>query len=218
MTRRTALLVLGGTLLDRSAAPGSCGAAPTADFEPLFDGNSLAGWTAMGGGFGTWRADARSLSARGGKNWLSTNRAYSDFDLRLQYRIERGGNSGVLLRAPHRGDPSYEGLEVQILDDDAPIYRGLKPEQYTGSIYGVIAARRGSAGQVGTWNRLRVCLVDQSIRVELNGTCVVDGRLTDHPPSIARRHPGLRRARGFIGLQAHETPVWFRNLMIRELG
>ena len=194
------------------------GSTPAADFVALFDGASLAGWTSIGATPGAWSVVDGHLTARTGKHWLSTNRAYSDFDLRLDYRLERGGNSGVMLRAPHRGDPSYQGIEIQILDDEARRYQGLRPEQFTGSVYGVIAARRGFARPVGTWNRLGVRLVGVTIQVDLNGTRVVDARLDGHSPEVNQRHPGLTRTRGFIGLQAHDAPVWFRNVAIKTLG
>jgi len=207
-------------LVGRAAVGGaipSAHAHPVADFDALFDGESMAGWTTIGAKPGAWRVEANALVARPGKSWISTNRAYGDFDLRLNYRVERGGNSGVLLRAPHRGDPSFEGLEVQILDDDAPGYRNLKPEQYTGSVYGVIAAKRGSTRPAGTWNRLGIRLERAKIAVDVNGTRVVDARLDAYPEAL-KRHPGLARGRGFIGLQAHDTPVWFRDVAIKALG
>ena len=193
------------------------GWSSAADFDALFDGESLAGWTAIGGAPGAWKVEGDSLTARTGKHWLSTNRAYSDFDLRLDYRLERGGNSGVLLRAPHRGDPSYEGIEIQILDDEARRYQKLKPDQFTGSVYGVIAARRGFARPVGSWNRLGIRLVGVTIQVDLNGTRVVDARLDNQPASVTKRHPGLARSRGFIGVQTHDSPIWFRNVAIKSL-
>ena len=215
MTRRGWLGLVGCSAVE-GLIP-SAHSHPTADFDALFDGESMAGWTPIGAKPAAWRVEDKALAARSGKSWISTNRAYGDFDLRLSYRVERGGNSGVLLRSPHQGDPSFEGLEIQILDDDAPGYRNLKPEQYTGSVYGVVAARRGSAHPAGTWNRLGIKLEGAKIAVDLNGTRVVDARLDAYPGSL-KRHPGLARSRGFIGLQAHDTPVWFRDLAIKPLG
>ena len=212
MTRRTWLTLAGCALL-----PPRARGAPAGDFVALFDGESLAGWTAIGGAPGTWRAGDGVLAAPSpGKCWLSTNRAYADFDLRLAYRLGCGGNSGVLLRAPHHGDPSYEGVEIQLLDDAAPAYRELKPAQYTGSAYGVIPPERGHARPAGAWNALTIRLVGPALTVTLNGAVVLDARLDRHAWALPR-HPGLARPRGFLGLQAHETPVGFRDVAIREL-
>ena len=216
MTRRGWLGLLGGGLL---GFPGVAFARPAADFESLFDGESLAGWTAIGAAPGAWRVDGGTLATgpNPGKNWLSTNRPYADFGLRLDYCLGRGGNSGVLLRAPHRGDPSFAGIEVQLLDDDAPSHRDLKPAQYSGSVYGVIPARRGATRPAGEWNRLAIRLEGFQIAVDLNGVRVVDARLDGHAWA-AERHPGLARTTGFIGLQAHETPVRFRNIALRPIA
>ncbi len=193
--------------------------APAGDrpFVPLFDGRTLAGWTQIGGKPGNWGVEDGQIVARGlGKDWLSTNRPYGDFVLRLEYRTGPAGNSGVLLRAPHRGDPSFDGLEVQILDDDAPAYRSLQPAQYAGSIYGVVAARRGAARKAGEWNALEIRAAGPAVTVDLNGIRVVDAGLDRHPEALSR-HPGLRRAGGFLGLQSHGDRAWFRGLEIREL-
>jgi hypothetical protein len=205
----TIWLVICGFLLTQAVDPG--------DFSELFDGESLSGWTAIGSKAGNWRVEEGLLVTRGdGKGWLSTNRAFSDFELTLEYRIGRSGNSGVLIRAPHQGDPSFDGLEIQILDDDAPAYRNLKPEQYTGSVYGVLAAKRGHAKPVGEWNVLRIVAEGSHVQVELNGEKIVDGDVAAHP-EVLPRHQGVSRKSGFVGLQSHESPVQFRKLAIREI-
>jgi len=185
---------------------------------PLFDGRGLSGWTVVGGKPGNWRAEGAEVACRGdGKDWIGTNREYVDFALTLDYRLEPGGNSGVLLRAPRKGDPSFAGLEIQLLDDDAPAYRGLRPWQYTGSVYGVAAARRGAARKAGEWNSLAVRLEGSRVVVGLNGSVILDDDLARHPEALPG-HPGVARVRGLIGLQSHGDPVRFRNLAIRELG
>jgi hypothetical protein len=157
------------------------------------------------------------LVTRGdGKRWLSTNRSFRDFVLRLEYRTGPSGNSGVLIRAPHKGDPSFDGMEVQILDDDATIYRGLQPSQYTGSVYGVLPSRRGHVRPPGEWNSLLIRAEGPKITVELNGVVVVDGDVTTRP-DLPAKHTGVRRTAGFVGLQSHSEPVQFRKIAIREI-
>jgi hypothetical protein len=214
---------LGGSILRFSLAAilalslKSGHASDEAKFLPLFDGQSLAGWTAIGSKPGNWRVEAGLLVNRGdGKGWLSTNRAFGDFVLKLEYRVGQSGNSGVLIRAPHQGDPSFEGMEIQILDDDAPAYRALQPSQYTGSVYGVIAAKRGHARPVGEWNALVIRAEASKIKVELNAAVVVDGDVSKHPEA-SPRHKGVGRSRGFLGLQSHSEPVQFRNIAVREI-
>jgi hypothetical protein len=108
-------------------------------------------------------------------------------------------------------------MEIQILDDEAPVYRSLRPDQYSGSVYGVVAAKRGHARPPGEWNALEVRAEGPRIRVELNGRVVVDELDVANHAEAQVRHPGIRRRTGFIGLQLHESPVQFRNIRIREL-
>ena len=192
-------------------------AADDLGFVPLFDGKSLAGWTSIGGKAGNWRAEGDLLATRGdGKGWLSTNRAFGDFVLKLEYRTGPSGNSGVLIRAPHEGDPSFDGMEIQILDDDAPAYRKLQPSQYTGSVYGVLAPKRGHSRPPGEWNAMVIRATGSRITVELNGAKITDGDVLLHPEAL-KRHPGIERARGYVGLQSHSEPVQFRNIAIKEI-
>jgi len=198
------------------------GSGQAAEEEPgfvsRFDGHSLAGWTPIQSQPGNWRVEEGSLVTRGnGKGWLSSNRAFSDFVLKLEYQVGPSGNSGVLIRAPHRGDPSFDGLEIQILDDDAPAYRSLKPDQYTGSVYGVIAAKRGQTRPVGEWNVLVIHAEGSRIKVELNGALILDGDVSKHPEAGPRHQAGVARSRGFLGLQSHGDPVKFRKIEVREI-
>jgi len=187
-------------------------------FGPLFDGRSLSGWTQVGGKVGNWAVEGGQLVTRGdGKDWLGTNRAHADFVLRLEYQVGPAGNSGVLIRAPRKGDPSFDGVEIQILDDDAPAYRGLKPEQYTGSLYGVVAARRGATRPAGQWNAMAIRAEGSHVSVDLNGTRVVDADLSRVAEIPARHAAGTRRMFGLIGLQSHGDPARFRNVTIRDL-
>jgi hypothetical protein len=211
MMRRMILFLLVLTSLSNGVASNESG------FVPLFDGESLAGWTSIGGKAGNWRVEGGMLVTRGdGKGWLSTNRPFGDFVLQLEYRTGPAGNSGVLIRAPHRGDPSFDGMEVQILDDEAASYRKLQPSQYTGSVYGVLAPKRGHTRPPGEWNAMVIRAEGSRIAVELNGVKITEGDVSSHPEALAR-HPGVRRKAGFLGLQSHSDPVQFRNIAIKEL-
>jgi hypothetical protein len=92
----------------------------------------------------------------------------------------------------------------------------LRPEQYTGSVYGVLASKRGHARPPGEWNAMVITTEGPRIRVELNGAVVVDGDVSKHPEA-SPRHRGIGRRSGFLGLQSHSEPVQFRNLAIREI-
>jgi hypothetical protein len=183
----------------------------------LFDGSDLAGWTVVDGMAEAWGAQDGILFTRGGDGgWLSTDNEYDNFQLDLDFRVGNGGNSGVFLRAPRRGDPAYTGMEVQVLDDNAAEYAALKPWQYCGSIYGVVAAAKGAVKDANEWQHYQIVALGPRVRVTLNGVRVVDADLTEHMDR-ATEHPGLKRRTGYIGLQCHGDRVEYRNIMLKEL-
>ena len=191
-------------------------AAEDEGFTPLFDGKSTAGWTPVAGKQGNWTVADGLLVTRGeGGGWLSTERTYGDFVLKLEYRLRAGGNSGVFLRSPRSGDPAYTGMEIQVLDDEDARYKSLQPFQYCGSIYGVVAAERGHTKPAGEWNMMEIRAEGSKVQVKLNGATVVDADLEKHADA-AEKHPGIKRRDGYIGLQSHSEPVEFRNIRIKE--
>jgi hypothetical protein len=192
-------------------------AAADDGFTPLFDGMTMSGWEPVGGKPGNWEVRDGLLVTRGeGGGWLSTAKTYDNFVLRLEYKTGPGGNSGVFICSPRSGDPAYTGMELQVLDDEAPMYKDLKPVQYTGSIYGVVPAKRGHTRPAGQWNAMEITANGPKVTVKLNGTTIVDADLTEHSDA-AEAHPGIRRKDGYIGLQSHSDPVEFRNIAIKEL-
>ena len=100
-------------------------------------------------------------------------------------------------------------MEIQILDDDADSYRDLKPFQYTGSIYGVVAAERGHTQPPDHWNAMEITAVGPKVTVKLNGTTVVDANLEDHADA-AETHPGIKRRRATSACSRTASRVEFR--------
>ncbi len=144
---------------------------------------------------------------------------YGDFILRLEFKLEPGGNNGIGIRAPLAGDAAYSGMEIQILDDSHERYKGrLKPTQYTASIYDVIPARPGFLKPAGEWNTYKIMAKERRIRVTLNGVIVTDADLDIvKEPEILKRHPGLARTGGHVGFLGHGSRVEFRKIRIKEL-
>ncbi len=186
-------------------------------WQALFNGNDLEGWRTVRGGPNAWSAAKGVLRAnKGFSGWIATVREYADFVIELEFRLPPGGNSGLFLRAPLGGNPAFSGMEVQILDDYARQYRNLKPEQYCASVYGIAAATPRVSRHAGEWQHLSVLCVGRLVRVHLNGTLVAAANLDDHLDK-AGRIPGIKRTRGFIGLQNEHGPIEFRNLRIKDL-
>jgi Domain of Unknown Function (DUF1080) len=185
-------------------------------FEPLFNGKDLTGWKVnAGGNMKVWGAEDGVLFVNGsGGGWLMTEKEYGDFEVRLEYKMPKHGNSGVGLRSPMSGDPAYVGMEIQLLDDEN--WKGLRPAQYTGSIYDVVPASQHVCKPYGQWNKMHITAKGRHIQVEHNGVKIVDADLDEHKDR-ADKHPGLLREKGHLGLQSHDGRVEFRNLYVKSL-
>ena len=186
-------------------------------FVLLFNGKNLEGW--QGSVDGYLVQDGKIICKTKGGGNLLTQKEFSDFILRFEYKLPPGGNNGVGIRAPAKGNPAYDAMEIQILDDSAPRYQHLKPEQYNGSIYGAVAAKRGHLKPVGQWNSMQIKAQGTQITITLNGAVIVDADTSKIEPKAIHGHSlrGLTRPRGHVGFLGHGAPVEFRNIRIKEL-
>ncbi len=186
-------------------------------WRSLFNGKDLTGWEEIGGDKATWAAEDGILYTDGeGGGWLSTAEEFGDFELELEFRVPPGGNSGVFIRAPRTGNPAFEGSEVQVLDDYAEKYAELKPWQFCGSVYATMAPSRRVTLPAGTWQKMQIRCQGSKVSVAMNGFPIIDGDFNEHLDKVGD-HPGVKRAKGFIGLQNHGSRLDYRNIRIREL-
>lgn len=195
-------------------------AAPEEGFLSLFNGHDLAGWTGDKVGY---RVDEEGvLHARTPLGNLYTEKEYSDFVLRFEFKLTEGANNGIGIRTPVKGKASLNGLEIQILDDNAEKNKDEKAYQRHGSIYGVVPSETGHLKPVGEWNEQEIYVNGPKVRVTLNGAVILDADLTPFregtPTPDGKEHPGLSRERGHISLAGHTSSMYFRNLRIKELG
>jgi len=155
------------------------------------------------------------------KSNLFTVKQYSDFVLRFEFLLTPGANSGLGIRAPLEGDAAYRGIELQILDNSAKKFSKLKPYQYHASAYGIAPAKRGFLKPVGKWNAEEVRCHGRKLSIVLNRELILDidldqvarkGKTLD-----GKKHPGLVRSKGHIGILGHGDQVTFRNIRIREI-
>lgn len=188
-------------------------------FVSLFDGKTLDGWVGATDGY-VVRDGAIVCDQKNGGN-LFTSQEFSDFVLRLDVQIPKGGNNGIAVRAPNqKGTVAYDGTEIQVLDDDDEQYKTIKPWQFHGSVYGIVAAKTGARKADGEWNEEEITLKGRHIKVVVNGQTVVDADLDEASKDgtlDGKEHPGLTRASGHIGFLGHGHPVAFRNIRIKEL-
>lgn len=197
---------------------GTFATAAEPGWTAIFNGRDLAGWQIIGEPKSGWAVSDGVLHPSGPGGWLSTDKQYSDFELRLEFNVPPGGNSGVFLRAPREGRVSRTGMEIQLIDDFTDDYGKLEAWQKSGSLYHVEPAKSGAAKKAGQWQTIDIRLAGRELRVTLNGKTVIDTNLDDYPDK-EEEHPGLKRRRGFIGLQNYSggQKVLFRNVRLREL-
>jgi hypothetical protein len=211
-----------------AAAPGDeAKAEPEGGFIALFDGATLKGWTDANGKAPStgWEVVDGAIHRKGKAGYLVTERAFDNFDLRFDWKITRGGNSGIKYRTTRVEKKGLYGCEYQLLDD-AHHVNGLKATTRCGALYDLYAPDEGRkvVKPVGEYNTSRV--VAQGTRIEhwLNGNKVLelDTASDDWKARIARSK--FRSIKDFaaekpgpILLQDHNSEVWFRNIVIRPL-
>jgi 3-keto-disaccharide hydrolase len=186
-------------------------------FKSIFDGKTTEGWQGPINNYEIVDGSLRCKAGKGGTIYY--NKELADFVARVEFRLPPGGNNGLAIRYPGKGDTAYDGMsELQILDDTSPKYGKLDPRQAHGSAYGMAAAKRGYLRPVGEWNFEEVTVKGSKIKVELNGTVILDTDLsTVHEYMANSAHPGKDRTSGFFGFAGHNDPVEFRNVSIKPI-
>src|SRR5436309_7988120 len=189
-------------------------------FTNLFDGRTVNGWVFVGKGGYVVKDGIFVCPQETGGN-LFTEKDYADFVLRLDYKLEPGGNNGVAIRCPlgaTNDQMAYNGMEIQILDDKAPKHARIKPWQVNGSVYGIVPATNGTP-KIGEWNSYEITAQGRHIKVVLNDRTIVDADLNDvRDPETLLKHPGMFRDRGRIAFLSHRDHVEFRNIRIKEIS
>lgn len=190
-------------------------------YKILFDGTGLHEWVGNKTSYIVEDGNLAVYPKRGGNGNLYTKDEYSDFIYRFEFKLTPGANNGIGIRAPLGGDAAYQGMEIQVLDNEADIYKDLKPYQYHGSVYGIIPAKRGFLKPVGEWNEEEIYIKGTHIKVTLNGTVILDGDIAEasrNGTADHRDHPGLKRTTGHIGFLGHGDILFFRNIRIKDLS
>lgn len=191
----------------------------------LFDGKTLTGWRMAP----NWAIEDGVLTLKNrndrqehNDNYLWTERQYSDFVLDLDFKTGQGTNSGVYLRTSDRNDPVQTGLEIQVAS--LPLGRPLAKGS-VGGIYDLVAPRV-NALIPNEWNHYTITCKGPNITVLLNGQQVSEANLDTWtearknpdgtPNKFTRAMKDFART-GYVGLQDHGTPVWYRNIRIKPL-
>jgi hypothetical protein len=192
----------------------------------LFDGKTLDGWMTSSGKPSRTPVEDGSINPHKCGGYMMVHKEkWENFMLSLDFKISKGCNSGVFVRTyslkPRPGkDVGFNGIEVQILDSKGAGYYD------TGAIYDLVKPAKNAMKPVGEWNHMLIRCDKNLIEVELNGEKVTSMDLdewtkpnlrpdgTPHKFDIAYKdHP----RKGYIGLQDHGSPCWFKNIKIKPL-
>lgn len=191
-----------------------------AGFKPVFNGKDFTGWA---GPVDNYEIKDGAIVCKPGKGGtIYTRDEYENFIVRLEFKLPKGGNNGLAIRYPGNGDTAYAGVcELQVLDDNYEQATGQKldPRQTHGSAYGMVAAARGYQRPTGEWNYQEVTVNGSKLKVELNGSVILDTDLATAKDFMANSaHPGKDRTKGHFGFAGHNDPVMFRNISIQPLN
>lgn len=155
--------------------------------------------------------------------WLVSEKEYGDFILEFEVKLTELGNSGVALRSPMRGDPAFDGMELQIAD--LRYNTAAKDSELTGGLYRAVAPSK-QVYKPTEWNTFRIELKGERLKATLNGEVIQDIDLTKFDQKV-KRHDGTdaapikdRPRRGHIGFQhlsRNNEPVMYRNVRLKVL-
>ena len=188
------------------------------DFKSAFNGKNFEGWAGPTNNYSVDHGSIQCMKGKGGTIYV--NDELSDFSARMEFKLPPGGNNGLAIRYPGSGDTAYVGMcELQVLDDSAKKFAKLHPAQYHGSAYGMAPAARGYQRPVGEWNFQEVTVDGSRIKVELNGTLILNADLAnvEKPMYDLGKFKGRLRKSGYFGFAGHGDAVSFRNISIRNI-
>lgn len=213
-------------------------------FEVLFDGRDLEKWHGNTAAYVPIDGNIYVTAQYGGTGNLYTKKTYSDFILRFEFFFDAPAvNNGIGIRTG-KGvtgvDAAYDGMEIQVLDHDDPVYqghpfgyKGLRPYQNHGSVYGVAPSKHIDFGPIRQWHTEEIKAVGDRIIVTVDGEVINDVDIreacqghnvapdgSDHNPYTVdhNNHPGLFNKEGYISFCGHGPGVKFRNVRVLDLA
>lgn len=221
-------------------APLVAGTVGPDHWRDIFNGRDLDGWRNYRGGVDRvrkWVVEDGVLSLRqdesliggllrgGSTDLIYYREKFRNFELSLEWKISDNGNSGIfyLVDGEQADAPWMTGLEMQVLDNDGHRDGNIVTHR-AGDLYDLVSASPENVRPVGEWNAVRIRVQDDQIEHWLNGEKVVSivrgseewQRLLAESKFADMANFGTAEA-GYIVLQDHSDPVWYRNIRVRRL-
>lgn len=182
-------------------------------FEYMFNGKDLTGWQTTG----NWKVkegNIVTLEPRPGEHgwqryadYIATEKKYGNFELKLDFKFNPKGNSGVFMRVGDLKDHVNSGFEVQILDTHGKEKFG---HHDCGGVIRTVGPSKMMVKPAGEWNSYHITLIDSQLTVVLNGEQIVD-------IDLSKTDMKDRPMKGHISFQDEGKPIWYRNVRIKEL-
>jgi hypothetical protein len=192
----------------------------------LFDGKSTRGWMNSDGSAPRTSVSNGALNPHNAGHYMLVHtQLWENFMLALDFKISRGCNSGIFVRTssltPRPGkDVGFNGIEIAIDDTTGAGYHD------TGALYDLVKPAKNAMKPAGEWNHVEITCEKTRIHVVVNGEAVTHADLaqftevnkrpdgTSHKFDVAYKDHPLR---GYIGLQDHGKPCWFKNIKLKPL-
>ncbi len=205
--------------------------APEDEWVALFDGKTLNGWHSFNSDTVTgWVVSDGALTGLGEGSDLTgdllTDKKYRNFELSLEWKIAKGGNSGIMFHVVEDGKhkTTYEtGPEYQLIDDESSQGK-IEEWQKTAANYAMHLPENKVLKPVGEYNTTRIVVNGPHVEHWLNGKKVLEYEMwtDDWNERVAngkwKDYPDYGKAEtGHIALQDHGSKIWFKNIMIKEL-
>jgi len=203
--------------------------APPGEWVSLFNGEDLSGWHTYGkeGVGAAWKIDDGAIhldvankngwQAEGGGD-IVTDKDYANYELELEWKIGKNGNSGIIYNIVENGYdyPWLTGPEMQVLDNDGHADGKIKTHR-AGDLYDMISVAEENVKPVGEWNMVKLVVLNGKKQVEYVNkgpeweAMIANSKFKDFDAFG-------KTTSGKISLQDHGDAVWYRNIRIRELG
>ena len=189
----------------------------------LFDGRSPLGWVSGDKPLPAANVQDGAINPNKAGAYVSYyQEPFDNFVLSCEFKVSPGANSGIFFRTADRDDPVQRGFEIQIHDS-----AGKQPGKHScGALYDAVAPSVEASRPAGEWNHIEITADRNLVKIVLNGRPIVEADL-DRWTEPGKNPDGTKNKftralkdfprSGYIGLQDHNHPVWFRNIKVKRL-